>query len=55
MNQRRNDLSFQDGGDAAGVTGECHVMVMHFQSSGEESEDGGDGGGGGCRGEEDQP
>lgn len=23
MNQRRNDLSFQDGGDAAGVTGEC--------------------------------
>lgn len=31
------------------------VIVMHFQSSGKESEDGADGGGGGCRGEEDQP
>lgn len=55
MNRRRNGLSFQDGADAAGETGEGRVIVMHFHSSGKESEDGGDGGGGGCRGEEDQP
>lgn len=52
--RQRNDLSFQDGADAAGGTGESHVAVMHVPSSGKESEDGGDGGGG-CRGEEDEP
>lgn len=46
-------MSFQDGGVAAGVTGEYHVIVMHFPSSGKESDDVGDGAGG-CRCEEDQ-